>query len=636
MRDQVRRIAEEARAASGALAQTSADERNGALASMAAALRSHAAAIVEANGCDMDAARKAGTKEGLLDRLMLDEDRVEAMAAALEDLVALPDPLGAVQQKRTLESGIELQRVSVPLGVVAVVYEARPNVTADAAGICLKSGNAAVLRGGSMAAASNEVIARVLHEAAVEAGMPRGCIGAVTLADRAAADELMQLHGVVDVLIPRGGAGLIRHCVETSKVPVIETGTGNCHVYVHESADYDKARAIIVNAKCRRLGVCNAAETLLVDEAAAEGFLPAALAELAARGVTLHADEHAAAVAAAGGTPTVPAGEADWETEYLAADLAVRVVGGVDEAIGHVNRYGTKHSEAIVAEDEAAVEAFLARVDGVHRRSRVRPGRRDRHLDAEAACARPVRARCAHFVQVRAARIRAGARVVGRICDHFDDLGRDGGRARLGIMGGTFDPIHIGHLACAEQAREAYDLDGVVFVPAGNPVFKKDRPVTPAAERLEMCRIATRSNPAFDVSAIEIERGGDTYTVDTLRQLRAHYPDNVELRFITGADAVYHIVQWRESAAIADLARLIAVTRPGYALSEERRAFIAEHGNFAIDYREVTALAISSSDLRRRVAAGKSIRYLTMQGVLDYIQERGLYRADPHHEGGVR
>ena len=210
---------------------------------------------------------------------------------------------------------------------------------------------------------------------------------------------------------------------------------------------------------------------------------------------------------------------------------------------------------------------------------------------------------------------------MGRICDHFDDLGRDGRRARLGIMGGTFDPIHIGHLACAEQAREAYDLDGVVFVPAGNPVFKKDRPVTPAAERLEMCRIATRSNPAFDVSAIEIERGGDTYTVDTLRQLRAHYPDNVELRFITGADAVYHIVQWRESAAIADLARLIAVTRPGYALSEDL---------------EVTALAISSSDLRRRVAAGKSIRYLTMQGVLDYIQERGLYRADPHHEGGVR
>lgn len=359
----VRRIAEEARAASGALAQTSAEERNGALAAMAAALRAHAGAIVEANGCDMDAARAAGTRMSLLDRLMLDEGRVEGIAAALEDLVALPDPLGAVQQQRTLASGIELSRVSVPLGVVAVVYEARPNVTADAAGICLKSGNAAVLRGGSLAAASNEVIAKVLHDAAVGAGMPRGCIGAVTLPDRAAADELMQLHGVVDVLIPRGGAGLIRHCVETSKVPVIETGTGNCHVYVHASADFEKARAIIVNAKCRRLGVCNAAETLLVDAAVAEDFLPAALAELAERGVTLHADERAAAVAAAHGIEAQQATEADWETEYLSADLAVRVVDGVDEAVDHVNRFGTKHSEAIVAEDERAVEAFLARVD---------------------------------------------------------------------------------------------------------------------------------------------------------------------------------------------------------------------------------------------------------------------------------
>lgn len=363
VQEHVRRVAEEARAASGALAQTSAAQRNDALAAMAAALRTHARAIVEANGRDMEAARAAGTKESLLDRLMLDDARVEAMAAALEDLVALPDPLGAVQQERTLENGIELTRVSVPLGVVAVVYEARPNVTADAAGICLKSGNAVVLRGGSLAAASNEVIARVLHDAAVAAGMPRGCIGAITSTDRAAADELMQLHGVVDVLIPRGGAGLIRHCVETSKVPVIETGTGNCHVYVHESADFERARAIIVNAKCRRLGVCNAAETLLVDEAAAEGFLPAALADLAERGVTLHADERAAAVAAAHGIAVVPADEADWATEYLAPDLAVHVVSGVDEAIEHVNRFGTKHSEAIVAEDERAVEAFLARVD---------------------------------------------------------------------------------------------------------------------------------------------------------------------------------------------------------------------------------------------------------------------------------
>lgn len=220
------------------------------------------------------------------------------------------------------------------------------------------------------------------------------------------------------------------------------------------------------------------------------------------------------------------------------------------------------------------------------------------------------------------------------ICERFDDLGADGRPARLGIMGGTFDPIHIGHLACAEQAREAFGLDAVVFIPAGTPVFKRDRAVTPAADRLEMCRLATRSNPAFDVSAIEIERGGDTYTVDTLRQLRAHYPDNVELRFITGADAVASIVAWRESAAIADLARLIAVTRPGYALSDERRALIEGRGNFAVDYLEITSLAVSSSDLRRRVAAGASIRYLTMQRVFDYIREKRLYRDDG--EGGPR
>lgn len=365
---EVLEIAQAARDASGALGCKNAAERDEALRAMAAALRAHVAEIVEANGRDMDAAREAGTKESLLDRLMLDEGRVEAMAAALEDLVALPDPLGEVQEERVLYNGIELTRVSVPLGVVAVVYEARPNVTADAAGICLKAGNACVLRGGSMAAASNVAISRVLHDAAVSAGMPRGCIGSIASTDRAATDELMQLHGTVDVLIPRGGAGLIRHCVECSKVPVIETGTGNCHVYVHESADLAKATAIVENAKCRRYGVCNAAETLLVDRAIAEEFLPGAMGLLASHGVALHCDEASFAVAerlaAAGGELVFDrADEGDWETEYLAPEIAVKCVEGVDEAIAHVNRYGTHHSEAIVAEDGAACERFLARVD---------------------------------------------------------------------------------------------------------------------------------------------------------------------------------------------------------------------------------------------------------------------------------
>ncbi len=373
VRNEVLQVAQAAKDASALLARKSDGERNAALVGMADALVANARSITAANERDVQAARAAGTKESLIDRLLLNEERIEGMARALRDLAQLPDPLGVVQQARTLESGIELERVSVPLGVVAVVYEARPNVTADAAGICLKSGNAAVLRGGSMAAATNAAVASVLHDAAVAAGMPRGCIGLVGAKDRAAADALMQLHGVVDVLIPRGGAGLIRHCVECSKVPVIETGTGNCHVYVHETASLPSAHDIVMNAKCRRFGVCNAAETLLVDASVAPAFLPKLFCDLAHKGVLLHCDAEALACAKRAESDgadvrAVPATEADWETEYLAPELAVKCVADVDEAIAHVNRYGTKHSEAIVADPDSAagvraIEEFLARVD---------------------------------------------------------------------------------------------------------------------------------------------------------------------------------------------------------------------------------------------------------------------------------
>ena len=374
IREEVVALATEAKAASAKLALTTTEERNGALAAMARALREHAADIVAANGEDMAAARERGTSEALLDRLMLDEGRVHAMADALDELRELPDPLGRATMESVLYNGIRLTRVTVPLGVVAMVYEARPNVTADAAGICIKSGNACILRGGSLAARSNEVIADILAAAAVGAGMPEGCICAVTTTDRSATDVLMELHGLVDVLIPRGGAGLIRHCVEHAKVPVIETGTGNCHVYVHKSADANMARDIILNAKCRRLGVCNAAETLLVDADAAEALLPPILGDLLEAGITLHGDAAVMSLAASAGLPVsevadeaapavVAATEADWATEYLGPHLAVRVVRDEEDAIAHVNRYGTKHSEAIVAADEAACERFLAAVD---------------------------------------------------------------------------------------------------------------------------------------------------------------------------------------------------------------------------------------------------------------------------------
>ena len=377
MYEEIEALAAGAKRASARLAQTSDAERNGALRAMAQALRASAPEVLEANAADVAAAREKSTKESLIDRLALDDARIGDMASALESLAELPDPLGRTLERRTLESGIRLERVSVPLGVVAVVYEARPNVTADAAGICLKSGNACVLRGGSMAARSCAAIARVLARAAEEAGMPERSIGIVASTDRAATDVLMGLHGLIDVLVPRGGAGLIRHCVETAKVPVVETGTGNCHVYVQESADFDMARKILVNAKCRRFGVCNACETLLVDASIAAEFLPEALSELADCGVAIHADELACEAALAAGARRGQAqsalrvdraSEQDWETEYLGPEIAVKCVAGIDEAIAHVNRYGTMHSEAIVANPAdpagaSAIERFLNEVD---------------------------------------------------------------------------------------------------------------------------------------------------------------------------------------------------------------------------------------------------------------------------------
>ncbi len=268
-------LAVAAKAASASLATASDEQRQEAVRAMAAALRDGVDSIVAANELDMSAARDAGTSAGLLDRLLLTPERVEGMAAGLEKLAELPDPVGRVLDHRVLASGVDLTRVSVPLGLVAMVYEARPNVTADAAGICIRTGNACILRGGSLAYHSCAMIAELLADALEAKGFPREAVSMIESTDREATGELMKLRGIVDVLIPRGGAGLIQRCVRESLVPVIETGTGNCHIYVHESADFDKALNIIVNAKTQRVGVCNAAESLLVDRAVADAFLPA-------------------------------------------------------------------------------------------------------------------------------------------------------------------------------------------------------------------------------------------------------------------------------------------------------------------------------------------------------------------------
>lgn len=361
----VRELALAAKAASRPLGFSSNEQRQAAVRAMAAALREHSAEIIAANKLDMDAARAAGTADGLLDRLLLTPERVEGMAAGLDKLAELPDPVGEVLEHRTIDQGVDLTKVRVPLGLVAMVYEARPNVTADAAGICIRTGNACILRGGSLAQHSCVTIAHVLADAVEASGFAREAVSIIDTIDRAATGELMSLRGIVDVLIPRGGAGLIQRCVREALVPVIETGTGNCHIYVHTSADFDKARAIILNAKTQRVGVCNAAESLLVDEAIASEFLPLAMADLAAAGVLMHGDAsaHAAAEAAGVAAQFVDATEEDWGTEYLALEMSIKTVSGLDEAIAHINRYGTMHSEAIVAEDQDACERFLREVD---------------------------------------------------------------------------------------------------------------------------------------------------------------------------------------------------------------------------------------------------------------------------------
>ena len=360
-------LAAAAKAASRPLGFASNEQRVATVRAMATALRDAEPTILEQNGLDMDAAAKAGTSAGLLDRLKLTHERIEGMAAGLEKLAELPDPVGRVLEHRTIDCGLDLQKVSVPLGLVAMVYEARPNVTADAAGICIRTGNACILRGGSMARRSCVAIAHALADAVEACGFSREAVSIIETTDRAATGALMGLRGIVDVLIPRGGAGLIQRCVRESLVPVIETGTGNCHIYLHEGVDMQKALPIIVNAKTQRVGVCNAAESLLVDDAVADAVLPQVVKTLHEHGVFIHGDAMTCAAAAAAGLAEgadyVPATEDDWGREYLALEMSVKVVADEDEAISHINRYGTGHSEAIVTEDVQAGERFLREVD---------------------------------------------------------------------------------------------------------------------------------------------------------------------------------------------------------------------------------------------------------------------------------
>ncbi|MFD3697659.1 glutamate-5-semialdehyde dehydrogenase [Streptomyces sp. NPDC058646] len=352
-----------ARTAAAVIAPLPRSAKDTALLAIADALEARTAEIIAANAVDTDKARAAGTSETVIDRLTLTPERIAAIASDVRDVAALPDPVGEVVRGSTLPNGIDLRQIRVPLGVVGIIYEARPNVTVDAAALCLKSGNAVLLRGSSSAYASNTALVGILRDAVESTGLPADAVQLVPGESRDSVRELMRARGLVDVLIPRGGASLIKTVVEESTVPVIETGTGNCHVYVDAQADLDMAVDILVNSKAQRPSVCNAAETLLVHRDIAAAFLPRALDALAAAGVTVHGDPAVLAAAGDSKVTAVPATDEDWAAEYLSYDIAAGVVDSLDEAVAHIRRWTSGHTEAIVTTSQAAARRFTQLVD---------------------------------------------------------------------------------------------------------------------------------------------------------------------------------------------------------------------------------------------------------------------------------
>ena len=352
-------MGEAARAASAAVAKAGPDKRTAALKAMAARIRAAAHAIMTANATDMDAARAKGLSGAMLDRLELNAARIEAMAQGVDDVAALPDPVGTVLANWTQPNGLDFSRVRGPIGVIGIIYESRPNVTADAGALCLRAANAVILRGGSESLNSSRVIADALRAGLKDAGLPEDAIQLVQTADRAAVSHILSgLNGKLDVVIPRGGKSLIARVQDEARVPVIGHLEGLCHTYIHANADPAKAEAIIVNAKLRRVGVCGSTETMLIDASIAPALLPRLARALEAAGCELRGDERARAI-----HPMTAATEADWTTEYLAPILSIAVVDGLDSAMTHIARYGSQHTESIVTEDSAAAERFLAEVD---------------------------------------------------------------------------------------------------------------------------------------------------------------------------------------------------------------------------------------------------------------------------------
>ncbi|MCU1290738.1 MAG: glutamate-5-semialdehyde dehydrogenase [Acidobacteria bacterium] len=355
----MRKIGERARGAYRALSIAPGEQKNKALLESAQAIRRNSSEITSANEKDLILAGKANLNAALLDRLKLNAERIEAMAKGLEEVAAFPDPVGKILARWERPNGLQIERVSVPLGVIGIIYESRPNVTADAGGLCLKSGNAAILRGGSDSFLSSKAIADCLHAGLKAAGLPSEAVQFVPTRDRAAVGEMLNMTGLIDIIVPRGGKSLTERVLRESRIPTIQHLDGNCHTYVHSSADTQMAKDVLLNAKLRRTGICGATESLLIDEAITDKMLPELLESLHAAGCEIRGDEKAQSI----DSRIIAASAEDWATEYLDAVISVKTVKNVDEAIRHINFYGSHHTDAIIAEDATAVEAFLNEVD---------------------------------------------------------------------------------------------------------------------------------------------------------------------------------------------------------------------------------------------------------------------------------
>ncbi|MBR1777496.1 MAG: glutamate-5-semialdehyde dehydrogenase [Alphaproteobacteria bacterium] len=358
MKELMRSMGQKAKAAARILASVSREQKDAALKAAAKLIRAHADELLAANKADMNALSPE-TSAAMRDRLLLTPERIEAMAQGLDDIAALPDPVGRRLAEWTRPNGLVITRVAVPLGVIGVIYESRPNVTADAGALCFKSGNAVILRGGSDSFHSSAKIAELLHEGLKQAGLPTDCIQSVPTTDRAAVGEMLKLDEYIDVIVPRGGKSLIQRITDESKIPLFKHLNGICHTYIHAAADKDLTRKVVLNAKLRRTGTCNSTETVLCDEAVSQTILPAVIDDLITKGCEVRGDEKTQAL----DKRVVPAVEEDWDTEYLAPIVSVRVVSGIDEAIDHIARHSSHHTESILTQDASAAEKFLNEVD---------------------------------------------------------------------------------------------------------------------------------------------------------------------------------------------------------------------------------------------------------------------------------